>query len=74
MLFHHGAAEDGSIKKYIDLVARCVRGYDTWSYETNRYYGDDGLRVQERRKITLLPRPPVSGYISREELELEVVS
>ena len=68
-----GSKIDGAIKKYIDLVARCVRGYDTWSYETNRYYGDDGLRVQERRKITLLPRAPVSGYISREELELEVV-
>ena len=46
-------------------------GYDTWSYETKRYYGDDGLNVQERRKITLLPRD--SGYITREELELEVV-
>ena len=68
-----GSKIDGSIKKYIDLVARCVRGYDTWSYETNRYYGDDGLRVQERRKVTLLPRAPASGYISREELELEVV-
>ena len=39
---------------YIDRVARCVCGYDAWSYETNRYYGDgdDGLRVQESRRIT----------------------
>ena len=67
-----GSKIDGAIKKYIDLVARCVRGYDAWSYETNRYYGDDGLRVQERRKVTLLPRGPASGYISRGELELVV--
>ena len=66
-----GERIDGAVKVYIDLVARCVRGYDTWSYETNRYYGKDGLKVQERRTITLLP--PSSGYISREKLELEVV-
>ena len=69
-----GSKTDLAVKKYIDLVARCVRGYDTWSYETNRYYGDDGLRVQERRKVTLLPRVPGSGYISREELELVAVA
>ena len=63
---------DGAVKVYIDLVARCVRGYDTWSYETNRYYGHDGLKVQERRMITLLP--PSTGYITREKLELEVVA
>ena len=69
-----GSKTDGAIEKYIDLVARYVRGYDTWSYETSRYYGNDGLRVQERRKVTLLPRAPASGNISREELELVVVT
>ena len=66
-----GNKTDRAIRKYIDLVARCVRGYDAWSYETNRYYGDDGLKVRECRKITLLP--PASGYITREELELEIM-
>jgi Delta6-protoilludene synthase len=67
-----GEGIDRAVRVYIDLVARCVRGYDTWSYETNRYYGDNGLKVQERRNITLLP--PTSGYISREKLELEVAA
>ena len=67
-----GERIDRAVRVYIDLVARCVRGYDAWSYETNRYYGQDGLKVQERRKITLLP--PSSGYISREKLELEIVA
>ena len=66
-----GEKTDGAIRIYIDLVARCVRGYDTWSYETNRYYGEDGSKIQEHRRITLLP--PNSGYVTREELELEVV-
>jgi len=63
---------DQAVRVYIDRVARCVRGYDAWSYETNRYYGEDGLKVQECRRITLLP--PGSGYITREELQLEVVA
>jgi hypothetical protein len=66
-----GEKTDRAVRLYIDLVARCVRGYDTGSYETTRYYGADGLKVQERRKITLLP--PDSGYITRQELELEVM-
>ena len=67
-----GSKIDETNKKYTDLAARCVRGYDIWSFETNRYYGDDGLRAQERRKVTLLPRVPDTIYISREELELAV--
>jgi Delta6-protoilludene synthase len=66
-----GEKIDRAVMVYIDRVARCVRGYDAWSYETNRYYGNDGLKVQECRKITLLP--PDSGYITREELELEIM-
>ena len=62
---------DQAIKVYIDRVARCVRGYDAWSYETNRYYGDNGLKVQKCRKITLLP--PNSGYVTREQLKHELV-
>ena len=65
-----GEKTDRAIRVYIDRVARCVRGYDAWSYETNRYYGDDGLKVQECRRITLLP--PNSGYVTREQLKLEI--
>ena len=65
-----GEKIDRAVVVYIDRVARSVRGCDAWSYETNRYYGDNGLKVQECRKITLLP--PASGFITREELELEI--
>ena len=50
-----GRKIDRAIETYIDRVARCIRGYDAWSDETNRYYGGDGLKVQECGKITLLP-------------------
>ena len=61
-----GEKIDRAVRVYIDRVSRCVRGYDAWSYETNRYYGEDGLKVKESRKITLLPAN--SGYITREQL------
>ena len=66
-----GEKVDRAVMVYIDRVARCVRGYDAWSYETNRYYGNDGLKVRECRKITLLPRD--TGYITRAELEREIM-
>ena len=66
-----GEKIDRAVMVYIDRVARCVRGCDAWSYETHRYYGDDGLKVRECRKIILLP--PSSGYITREELELGIM-
>ena len=66
-----GEKIDRAVMVYIDRVGRGIRGCDDWSYETKRYYGDDGLKVLECRKITLLP--PDSGYITRKELELEIM-
>jgi hypothetical protein len=68
-----GERIDQAVMVYIDRVARCVREYDAWSLRPTdaTYYGDDGLKVQECRKITLLP--PDSGYITRQELELEIM-
>ena len=66
-----GETVDRAVMVYIDRVGRGIRGCDDWSYETRRYYGDDGSKVQKCRKITLLP--PDSGYITRKELELEIM-
>jgi Delta6-protoilludene synthase len=66
-----GEKVDQEITKYIDRVVRCVRGEDTWHYESKRYYGDDGLKVKEHRKTTLLPSDEI-GYITREQLQLEI--
>ena len=68
-----GEKVDQAITVYIDRVVSCVRGNDAWHYETKRYYGDDGFKVQECRKMTLLPHKNKEiGYITREQLELEI--
>ena len=68
-----GAEVDEAVAEYIDRLVRCVRGNDAWHYDTKRYYGDDGLKVEKCRKMTLLP-PASIGYITREQLQLEVAS
>ena len=62
-----GKQVDGAVKEYFNRVGRCVRGYDQWSYETKRYYGEAGLLVQQSRKIFLRPRD--EAYLTREQLE-----
>ena len=66
-----GEKVDQAVTVYIDRVVRSVRGSDAWHYETKRYYGDDGLKVQECRNMTLLPLDEI-GYITREQLALEI--
>lgn len=65
-----GSEVDASVQEYVDRLGRCVRGYDAWSYETNRYYGNKGLDVQQTRKITLQPR--ATGYISRNQMTVSI--
>lgn len=65
-----GDAVDVSVCEFVDRLGRCVRGYDSWSYETNRYYGSCGLQIQKTRRITL---PPVQkGYITRQQMEVGI--
>jgi len=65
-----GADVDKAVKIYIDRVARCVRGYDAWSYETDRYYGRNGLKIRQTRKITLQAKS--GGYLTRKQFEVSM--
>ncbi|KAF8964509.1 terpenoid synthase [Flammula alnicola] len=56
-----GTEVDKAVEEYVDRIGRCVRGYDAWSYESNRYYGNSGLQIQKTRCISLQPRE--TGYI-----------
>ncbi|PPQ85717.1 hypothetical protein CVT25_002468 [Psilocybe cyanescens] len=62
-----GPEIDVAVHEFFERVGRCVRGYDAWSYETNRYYGKNGLKIQETKRITLQPRD--GAYITKERLQ-----
>lgn len=54
---------DRRVKIYIHGIGQWIRGNDDWSYESGRYFGDNGRLVQRTRIMTFLP--PKSGYVSK---------
>ncbi|KAF9002134.1 isoprenoid synthase domain-containing protein [Cyathus striatus] len=55
-----GAAMDRDLKIYIDRLGCGVRGQDSWSYETKRYYGEKGEEVRRTQIMTL--QAPEKGF------------
>ena len=62
---------DRRLKSYLDGLAHWVRGYDCWSFESQRYFGKEGLEIQKRRWIKIHPRKekkgPVDGGLYRDQ-------
>jgi hypothetical protein len=44
------------VNQYIDGLERWVRANELWSFESPRYFGTQGHRVQKNREIYMLPR------------------
>lgn len=74
----YGPELDAAINTFIDRMGRCVRGCDAWSYETERYYGKNGLMVQNTRKAVLMQTgilgSRVGGYITKKQLGITLAS
>lgn len=47
---------DDLVYEYIDGIANWVRANDCWSFESGRYFGNDGLNIQRVRQVDLSPR------------------
>ena len=47
---------DEMLKYYVDHVLNWPRANDSWNFESGRYFGSDGLRIQKERVVKLLPR------------------
>ncbi|KAI0752004.1 terpenoid synthase [Fomes fomentarius] len=41
---------------YVDHLMNWPRGQDSWNFESGRYFGRDGLRVQKERTVQLSPK------------------
>ncbi|THH26436.1 hypothetical protein EUX98_g7752 [Antrodiella citrinella] len=44
-----GAAVDDHVARYVDGLGNWVRANDSWSFESQRYFGLDGLEIEEGR-------------------------
>ena len=44
------------LKYYVDHVLNWVRANDSWNFESGRYFGSEGPRIQKERVVRLLPK------------------
>ncbi|KAF7357300.1 Terpene cyclase [Mycena sanguinolenta] len=44
------------VAEFADGLGNWVRGYDSWSFESERYFGKRGKEVQATRSVNLLPK------------------
>ena len=44
------------VKTYVERLAYFMRGIDCWAFETERYFGTKGRKIQEQRIVDLLPK------------------
>ena len=47
---------DKLLKYYVDHVLNWPRANDSWNFESGRYFGSEGLRIQKERVVRLLPK------------------
>ena len=46
---------DRIVNEYVERLAHWIRGLDSSSFESGRYFGTKGAEIKERRMVTLLP-------------------
>ncbi|KAF7309111.1 Terpene cyclase [Mycena kentingensis (nom. inval.)] len=51
-----GAAVDRDLRTYVHGLGNWVRANDSWSFESERYFGKQGIEVQHTREVQLLPK------------------
>lgn len=51
-----GKGIDDDVAIYVDGLANWVRANDSWSFESQRYFGKKGLAIQKTRRVVLLPK------------------
>ncbi|KAJ7637838.1 terpenoid synthase [Mycena rosella] len=47
---------DREIRTYVDGLGNWVRANDQWSFESERYFGKEGLEIMRRRTVKMLPK------------------
>jgi hypothetical protein len=51
-----GPTVDADVASFVERLAYWIRGIDSWSIETERYFGKKGPEIQKHRLVTLLPK------------------
>ena len=62
------------VEQYVEGLAGWVRGSEEWSFDSQRYFGTQGLEIKRSREVYMLPRVEVLEARSnthRDEVEAE---
>ncbi|KAJ7474169.1 terpenoid synthase [Mycena latifolia] len=51
-----GGPLDREVRTYADGLGNWVRANDAWSFESQRYFGTQGLEIQRMRTVKMLPK------------------
>ncbi|KAF8205865.1 terpenoid synthase [Mycena galopus ATCC 62051] len=51
-----GPALDLQVQDYLSFLANWPRAQDCWNFESARYFGRKGLKIQATRRVPLLPK------------------
>ena len=50
-----GPAIDSEVNNFVERMCLWIRGHDSWSFESERYFGTKGMEIQRLRIMPLLP-------------------
>ncbi|KAG1778792.1 terpenoid synthase [Suillus placidus] len=56
-----GELVDSQVMQYCDGLGNWVRATCDWSFESERYFGPNGLEIQRKRWIMLMPKDSLKG-------------
>ena len=68
-----GHVVDSDVEAFVERAGYWVRGLDSWSLESQRYFGTKGPEIQKHRLVTLLPkanRPDVTPMMAQPSAEV----
>ena len=51
-----GPAIDSEVNNFVERMCLWIRGHDSWSFESERYFGTKGVEIQRLRMMPLLPK------------------
>ena len=52
---------NSQVKEYCDGLGQWVRATDDYEFESERYFGNRGLEIKEKRWISLMPKARKKG-------------
>ena len=58
-----GRTVDEGLQVYLTRIAKWLRGMDSWSFESARYFGSRGPQYRAMRLVPMLSKRPGSGGV-----------